>query len=338
MKTKQIIGIIVTGLVIIAVGVTGVLGNVINAKLAESQEAETGFWASLFQMSESEEIVLPEEDFIAQIDIVGEIGPSTSAMWSTTENAYDHDLYMSYIEELMYADNNKGIMLYVDSPGGTVYESDELYLKLMEYKEVTGRPIWAYFGSEACSGGYYIAMAADYIYANRNCWTGSIGVVVSMVNCKELYDKLGIKEVDIASGKNKTLGAAGLEMTEEQYAIMQSLVDEAYDQFVQIVCEGRDMEDSVVRPLADGRIYSAKQAVENKLIDKVGSFEEEKQAFATEAGFSEDITYHMPNSGEMGFMGALYGMLSDLKPESETELATDIVKSNGNGVLKYYAK
>ena len=338
MKTKQLIGIVVTGLVIIAVGVTGVLGNVITAKLAEDQEAETGFWSSLFQMSDSEEILLPEEDFVAQIDIVGEIGPSAATMWSTGETTYDHDLYMNYIDQLMYADNNKGIMLYVDSPGGTVYESDELYLKLMEYKEVTGRPIWAYFGSEACSGGYYIAMAADYIYLNRNCWTGSIGVVVSLVNCKDLYDKLGIKEIDIASGKNKTLGAAGLEMTEEQYAIMQSLVDEAYDQFVQIVCEGRDMEDSVVRPLADGRIYSAKQAVDNGLIDKVGSFEEEKQAFAKEAKFSEDITYHTPNSGEMGFMSALYGMLQELKPESETELATDIVKNNGNGVLKYYAK
>ena len=132
MKTKQLIGIVVTGLVIIAVGVTGVLGNVINAKLAENQETKTGFWSSLFQMSDSEEILLPEEDFVAQIDIVGEIGPSAATMWSTGETTYDHDLYMNYIDQLMYADNNKGIMLYVDSPGGTVYESDELYLKLME--------------------------------------------------------------------------------------------------------------------------------------------------------------------------------------------------------------
>ena len=127
-------------------------------------------------------------------------------------------------------------------------------------------------------------------------------------------------------------------MTDEQYAIMQTLVDEAYDQFVQIVCSGRKMEEDVVRTLADGRIYSAKQAAENHLIDKVGSFEEEKQAFAKEAKFSEDITYHTPNSGTDGFMSSLYGMLRDLKPETETELATDIVKNNGNGVLKYYAK
>lgn len=76
---------------------------------------------------------------------------------------YNHDLYMKYIDKMIKSSSNKGIMLYVDSPGGTVYESDELYLKLEEYKEKTKRPIWAYFAQEACSGGYYISMAADTI-------------------------------------------------------------------------------------------------------------------------------------------------------------------------------
>ena len=112
----------------------------------------------------------------------------------------------------------------------------------MEYKEVTGRPIWAYFASQACSGGYYIGMAADKVYANRNCWTGSIGVIVSLMNCRDLYDKLGIKEIDITSGANKAMGSSGLDLTQEQYDILQSLVDEAYDQFVGIVSTGRGMD------------------------------------------------------------------------------------------------
>jgi len=286
----------------------------------------------------SEEIVLPEEEFVGLINIVGEIGPSSESVWDYTENSYNHDLYMNYIDEMMYAEHNKGIMLYVDTPGGTVYESDELYLKLLEYKEVTGRPIWAYFASQACSGGYYIAMAADRIYANRNCWTGSIGVIVSTLNCTELYDKLGIEEINITGGENKDMGSAGVEMTQDQYSIMQALVDEAYDQFVGIVCAGRGLDETVVRTLADGRIYSANQALEHKLIDIIGSFEEEKAAFAEEVNISEDILYYAPEDTAYGFISALYGMFRDLKPQSDAELATDIIENSGNGVLKYYAK
>ena len=338
MKKKQIVGIVITGLVIIAVGVTGVLGNVINAKYATTEESTKGFWSSIFEYDVSEELVLPEEDFIGQIDVVGEIMASDDALWSSTVTSYDHDLYMNFIDELMYMDNNKGIMLYIDSPGGTVYESDELYLKLMEYKEVTGRPVWAYFASEACSGGYYIAMAADKIYANRNCWTGSIGVVVSLINCKDLYEKIGIEEIDIVSGDNKAMGALGAELTQEQYDIMQGLVDEAFSQFVEIVCTGRVMDEARVRELADGRIYSAKQAKENGLLDEIGSYEDAMMAFAEEKELAEDITYYAPVSDTYDWMTALYGMVQSLKPQTDTELATDIVENNGNGVLKYYAK
>lgn len=237
------------------------------------------------------------------------------------------------------SDKNKGILLFVDSPGGAVYESDELYLKLMEYKEKTKRPIWAYFASQACSGGYYISMAADKIYANRNCWTGSIGVIVSLTNCKKLYDKLGIKEIDITSGKNKAMGSAGLDLTKEQQDILQSLVDEAYDQFVDIVAEGRKMDTSEVKKIADGRIYSAKQAKEINLIDEVGSLEDEKKAFAKEAGFSSDITYYTPENDSLsGIFSSLFGAVKDIVPKSDIDLAEDIVQNNGNGVLKYYAK
>jgi len=335
MKTKQIIGIIVAGLVIIAVGVTGVLSNVLSANMSEDTQGSMGFWETLM-METSGEIVLPVEDFIGVVDVVGEIGPSSADMWATG-SGYNHNQMMDFIDQMMYADNNKGILLYVDSPGGTVYESDELYLKLMEYKEETKRPIWAYFASEACSGGYYVAMAADEIYANRNGWTGSIGVIISLMNCKGLYEKIGIEEIDITSGANKAMGTAGAELTAEQYAILQSLVDEAYDQFVGIVCEGRDMDDATVRQLADGRIYSALQAKEVNLVDEIGSYEDCVAAFLDEEKLDEYITFYAPETNT-GVLGSIYGMVSNLKPKTETELATDIVENNGNGVLKYYAK
>ena len=340
MKTKQIISIVITGVVIIAVGITGVASNVIGSKLIKQNKTETSsIVKDMFSsVSEDSNIELPNKDFVGVIKIEGEIGASSSNSL-TSDSTYNHDFYLKYIEKMEKSDKNKGILLYVDSPGGAVYESDEMYLKLMEYKEKTKRPIWAYFASQACSGGYYISMAADKIYANRNCWTGSIGVIVSLTNCKKLYDKLGIKEIDITSGKNKAMGSQGLELTKEQRGILQSLVDEAYDQFVGIVADGRKMDKSAVKKIADGRIYSAKQAKEINLVDEVGSLKDEKKAFAKEAGFSEDITYYTPEKDSLsGMFSSIFGAVKDIVPKSDIDLAEDIVQNNGNGVLKYYAK
>lgn len=340
MKTKQIISIVITGVVIIAVGITGVASNVIGSKLIKQNKTETSsIVKDMFSsVSGDSNIELPNKDFVGVINIEGEIGASSSNSL-TSDSTYNHDFYLKYIEKMEKSDKNKGILLYVDSPGGAVYESDEMYLKLMEYKEKTKRPIWAYFASQACSGGYYISMAADKIYANRNCWTGSIGVIVSLTNCKKLYDKLGIKEIDITSGKNKAMGSQGLELTKEQRGILQSLVDEAYDQFVGIVADGRKMDKSAVKKIADGRIYSAKQAKEINLVDEVGSLKDEKRAFAKEAGFSEDITYYTPEKASLsGMFSSIFGAVKDIVPKSDIDLAEDIVQNNGNGVLKYYAK
>ena len=340
MKTKQIVGIVITGVVIIAVGITGVASNVIGSKLIKQNKTETSsIVKDMFSsVSGDSNIELPNKDFVGVINIEGEIGASSSNSL-TSDSTYNHDFYLKYIEKMEKSDKNKGILLYVDSPGGAVYESDEMYLKLMEYKEKTKRPIWAYFASQACSGGYYISMAADKIYANRNCWTGSIGVIVSLTNCKKPYDKLGIKEIDITSGKNKAMGSQGLELTKEQRGILQSLVDEAYDQFVGIVADGRKIDKSAVKKIADGRIYSAKQAKEINLVDEVGSLKDEKKAFAKEAGFSEDITYYTPEKDSLsGMFSSIFGAVKDIVPKSEIDLAEDIVQNNGNGVLKYYAK
>lgn len=325
MKKKQLGGILVTGAVIIAVGVTGVLSNVLNKK---GEKTEDSFMSAL--VSATEKVSLPKEDFVGVINIVGEIAPSSGSVWDTS-TGYNHTMYMNYIDQMEKSDKNKGILLYVDSPGGTVYESDELYLRLMEYKENTGRPIWAYFATEACSGGYYIAMAADTIYANRNCWTGSIGVIISLANYKGLYDKLGIKEIDVTSGVNKAMGSGGLDLTEEQQEILQSLVDEAYDQFVQIVSDGRSMSEDTVKSIADGRIYSAKQALENGLIDDIGSLEDAKSAMMSDKA----IKFFEPKSTD--YMRSLFSAVKQIQPKSDSELAVEIMENQGKGVLKYYA-
>ena len=344
MKKKQWIGIVVAGVVFIAVCATGIFSNVVQSKLTEKADTKsktsTSEMLSSIWGSSEEKVTLPEEDFVGVLNIVGTIQANSSNSISLTgsdDGQYNHNLYMKYVDELEKSKNNKAILLYVNSPGGTVYESDELYLKLMEYKEKTKRPVYADFGSQACSGAYYISMAADKIYTNRNTWTGSIGVIVSLTNYKKLYDKLGIKEIDITSGKNKSMGSGGLDLTDEQYDILQSLVDEAYDQFAGIVSEGRGIDIATVKKIADGRIYSAKQAKEKKLVDEIGTEDELKALIQKENKLSDDVVYDTAKSSGSDFLSNLMGSVQKIMPKSDSELAVDIIENKGKGVLMYYA-
>lgn len=344
MKKKQWIGIVVAGVVFIAVCATGILSNVVQSKLTEKTDTKsktsTSEMLSSIWGSSEENVTLPEEDFVGVLNIVGTIQANSSgniSLSGSDDDQYNHNLYMKYVDELEKSKNNKAILLYVNSPGGTVYESDELYLKLMEYKEKTKRPVYAYFGSQACSGAYYISMAADKIYTNRNTWTGSIGVIVSLTNYKKLYDKLGIKEIDITSGKNKSMGSGGLDLTDEQYDILQSLVDEAYDQFAGIVSEGRGIDIATVKKIADGRIYSAKQAKEKKLVDEIGTEDELKALIQKENRLSDDVVYDTAKSSGSNFLSNLMGSVQKIMPKSDSELAVDIIENKGKGVLMYYA-
>lgn len=268
------------------------------------------------------------DEYFAIINIKGTIQAGNEG---NARVGYDHFATLNYIDQLMKDEGNKGILLDVDSGGGTVYESDEMYLKLLEYKETTGRPIHAYFNGTACSGAYYIACAADYISGNRNGWTGSIGVIISTVNYSELYGKLGIKEVLITSGDNKAMGSAGSEMTEEHRAIYQSLVDESYEQFVEIVALGRDMSIEKTKELADGRIYSNDQALDNGLIDNVEDYAtayEYMEEVCGADGYYEQLYY--PTMWE-----EMFARVQTIVPKSDMAAVSELVNSPLNGVPLY---
>ena len=181
-------------------------------------------------------------------------------------------------------------MLTVDSPGGGVYESDEVYLALCDYTEHTGRPVYAYMATLAASGGYYISCAAETIYANRNTLTGSIGVIASQsVDMTELLKKLGVKVETITAGKNKNMLNINSPLTDEQRAVMQSIADEAYEQFTAIVAKSRDMKIGEVKKLADGRIYTASQAKKNGLVDEIGTWEDALASLRQELDDDESV-------------------------------------------------
>ena len=225
-------------------------------------------------------------DYIAVLDIVGTISENDGY-------TYDQQYLLDSVEQIMEDHHNQGLILHIDSPGGAVYQIDELYLKLMDYKGMTGRPVYAAIESYAASGGYYEACAADKIYANRNAITGSIGVIMGeFVDLSGLLDRLGVNVSYITSGANKSMGNSYQPLTEEQKAIYQSICNEYYDRFVKIVVEGRNLDEGTVRKLADGRIYSASQALQHGLIDGLESFDDTVSRMTADLGYdSIDVQY-----------------------------------------------
>jgi len=328
MKTKQIIALAVAAAVFVVTGVASVAINTWSKNYAASE-------ADFLEMfMNGERVETPLQDYLAVVEVEGQIysEPTVSILGETA--GYDHPATLNYIDQLMEDSFNKGIVLYMNTPGGEVTASDDMYLKLMEYKEQTGRKIYCYYGDQSCSGGYYISMAADEIYANRNCWTGSIGVIVSLSNMQGLYEKLGIKEINITSGRNKAMGSAGEELTEEQRSILQGLVDEAYQQFVDIIVAGRGLSETRVKELGDGRIYTAKQALETGLIDGISTQGEYYDKILEEVGEDVLIFERKPNPYSFA---SLFATLQELKPKSDAEVISEMMEKDNMGGLMYYA-
>ncbi len=163
----------------------------------------------------------------------------------------------------------KAIVLRIDSPGGSVAPVQEIFTEL----EKIEKPIVASMGGSAASGGYYIACAADTIVANPGTLTGSIGVIIQFTRMKGLYDKVGLEHQVVKSGQFKDTGSPFRELTEQERAVLQATVDDVYNQFVDTISKARGtlLTRTEVVELADGRIFSGKQALEAKLIDQLGN-------------------------------------------------------------------
>ncbi len=174
-----------------------------------------------------------------------------------------------------YEDDNsvKALILRVDSPGGGVAAAQEIYAQLLKFKE-SDKFIVVSMGSVAASGGYYVSCAADTIFADPGTLTGSIGVIFSYPILKDLMDKVGVQMEVVKSGKLKDVGNFSREPTPEDIKMLQSVIDDTYDQFVNVVAEGRNLEVDYVRELADGSVFTGRQAKEKGLVDKLGTLED----------------------------------------------------------------
>ena len=166
----------------------------------------------------------------------------------------------------------KAIILRIDSPGGGVGPSQEIHREVLKAKQQ--KKVVVSMGSVAASGGYYIACASDLIVANPGTITGSIGVVMEFTNLEELLKKIGVKGVVIKSGEYKDIGSPFREMTLEEKRIMQDVIDNVNQQFIQAVAEGRKLDRNKVAGIADGRIFTGEQAKQLGLIDRMGNLQD----------------------------------------------------------------
>jgi protease IV len=168
----------------------------------------------------------------------------------------------------------KAIVLRIDSPGGGVVPSQEIHDAVKRVRNKSNKAIIASMGTVAASGGYYIAAATDRIIANPGTLTGSIGVIMEMANVEGLLKKVGVEGIVIKSGRFKDVGSPLRKMSEEERKLMQSLMDDVHQQFIQAVADGRSLEISDVQPLADGRIFTGRQAKEARLVDELGDLDD----------------------------------------------------------------
>jgi protease IV len=213
------------------------------------------------------------------------------------------------IEEARTDGNVRAILLDIDSPGGSATASEIIHAELVRASE-DGIPIVAFFGDTAASGGYYVAAPADQIVSMPNTITGSIGVIATVPNLQELYEKIGVDMQVITSGPHKDMLQASRPLTDEERAILQSIIDESYADFVRVVADGRGMSEAEVRELADGRIYTGRQAQELGLVDQIGDLKHAIAVAGDLAGLGPDpeLVDYTPSPG---FWDAFFGIQLD---------------------------
>jgi len=184
----------------------------------------------------------------------------------------DSESTIEQLKKFAKDDSVKAIVLRINSPGGGVGPSQEIY---EEVKKLSGKKVVvASMGALAASGGYYIACAAQKIYANPGTITGSIGVIMQFVNVKELIEKIGLKGMVVKSGAFKDIGSPVREMRPDERELLQSVIDNVHSQFVGAVAESRKMDREMVAKIADGRIFSGEQAKALGLVDVLGNLED----------------------------------------------------------------
>jgi protease-4 len=212
----------------------------------------------------------------------------------------DSQLILRQIKEFREAEAVKAIVVRVDSPGGSVGPSQEIYREIR--KTVEKKKVIVSMGAVAASGGYYVAAAADRIVANPGTITGSIGVIMGFTNFEELMKKIGLSPVVIKSGEYKDLGSPARAMTDREKELLESMTQKIHQQFVSAIVDGRGLERGDVEAVADGRIISGEDAHELGLIDRLGNYQDAVEWAAELGGITGKIETVFPEKEKPPFV------------------------------------
>lgn len=222
----------------------------------------------------------------------------TGVIWDSFEINED-------IKDFRGRSDIKALVIRIDSPGGAVAPSQEIYSEVMKTRKV--KPVYVSMGNMAASGGYYIAAGADKIYANPGTITGSIGVIMEFLNVEALYEKLGLKGQVIKSGKFKDIGSGLRDMTDDEKEILQALIDDVYGQFVDAISVGRNIKRENIIAYADGRVFSGSKAKEIGFVDELGTLEDTIEAISLEVGIKDEPLVVYPKEDNPGIWRFIFG-------------------------------
>ena len=275
-KNKRLIS---TVIVVVLVVFSLIKGTITSSNNSKKDDAElNGYLTEFLQEQSVTKLTLKKgnsSEVIQKISIDGEINAEMT-------NTYSRGSVLNQIKEAKGNPNVKAILLSVNSPGGGVYETAELYNALKN----SGKDVYVSMKKIAASGGYYVSTPAKKIFVNTETTTGSLGVIMSYVSAQKFLNDHGIKQETIRSGEQKAVGGLTEDLPESTRKILQEQNKEAYERFVKAIAEGRNLSEDEVKKLADGRTYTGTQAVANKLADKVGTEDELIDLIKEEKGLS----------------------------------------------------
>ncbi len=235
------------------------------------------FWVLLIGLV----VVLVANALLSDLDLTGE---DRIALIRVEGVILDAQQTVSELKKFGETPSVKAIVLRIDSPGGGVVPSQEIHDAVLRVRNKHDKAVVASMGTVAASGGYYIAVATDRIIANPGTLTGSIGVIMELANLEGLLKKIGVQSVVVKSGLHKDLGSPFRTMSPEDRRILQTVMDDVHSQFIEAVAEGRSLDIREVTRLADGRIFTGRQAKDAKLVDDLGDLEDAIRVAADLAG------------------------------------------------------
>jgi protease-4 len=244
---------------------------------------------------------------------VGSAGGSNGSIWGEALGLVEVDGVIvddaALIDQIRtYREDRsvRGLLVAINSPGGVVAPSQSIYSELRRARE-DGVPVVATIGSVGASGGYYVALAADTIFALPGSITGSIGVVMELPEASELMDRVGVRVEVVKSAEHKDTGSPFRPVTAEDRAVLQSMVSDVYEQFVDVVAEERGLSAESVRLVADGRIFSGRQALQHGLVDRMGNWTDAVATAGRMAGLGETPRVLRPRDQKLTVLDLLLG-------------------------------